>query len=224
MGLLDILTGMQNGPRGQPQPPAPGSSGGMSPITMALLALLAYKGYKHFTGTQPGGVQQPLPGGTTGGGIGSGTPGGSGGGLADILGGLFGGNRSPSGSSLNDILGGRSPGSVLNGGLGNLMRDLQNNGQGRVAQSWVGKGPNETIEPNELAKALGADTINQLTAQTGLSRDELLNGMSQQLPEMVDKLTPDGRLPTEQEAEERWQGNENENENEREEKDEGGRR
>jgi uncharacterized protein YidB (DUF937 family) len=223
MGLLDILTGMQNGPRGQPQPPSAGSSGGMSPITMALLALLAYKGYKHFTGTQ---AQPPLPGGgNPGGGIGSGTPGGSGtGGLGDILGGLLGGNRSPSGSSLNDILGGRSPGSVLNGGLGNLVRDLQNNGQGRTADSWVGKGPNQPIQPNDLAKALGADTINQLTAQTGMSRDELLNGMSQQLPEMVDKLTPDGRLPTNEEAEERWEGNENENENEREEEDRGGRR
>jgi len=217
MGLLDILTGMQNGPRGQPQPPAPGSSGGMSPMTMAMLALLAYKAFKSFTGSQQpaGGYRPPLPGGgTPGGGIGSGMPGGSGtGGLGDILGGLLGGNRPPSGSSLNDILGGRSPGSVLNGGLGTLVRDLQNNGQGRVADSWVGKGPNQPIQPNDLAKALGADTINALTSQTGMSRDELLNGMSQQLPEMVDKLTPDGRLPTNEEAEERWEGNENENEN-----------
>src|SRR6266545_2445509 len=219
MGLLDILTGMQNGPRGQPQPSGTGSSsGGMSPITMALLALLAYKGYKHFSGTHStGGVQPPLPGGVgsggNSGGIGSGT---SGGGLADILGGLLGGNRPPSGGGLGDILGGRGAGSVLNGGLGNLIRDMQNAGQGRVAQSWIGKGANEPIEPNDLAKALGADTINALSAQTGMSREDLLQGMSQQLPEMVDKLTPDGRLPTEQEAEERWTKNEDESENENE--------
>ncbi len=187
MGLLDILTGMQNGPRGQPQPSGTGSSsGGMSPITMALLALLAYKGYKHFSGTHStGGVQPPLP-------------------------------RPPSGGGLGDILGGRGAGSVLNGGLGNLIRDMQNAGQGRVAQSWIGKGANEPIEPNDLAKARGADTINALSAQTGMSREDLLQGMSQQLPEMVDKLTPDGRLPTEQEAEERWTKNEDESENENE--------
>ena len=52
MGLLDVLNGMQNGPRGQPQPSAPGS-GGMSKTTMALLAFLAYKAYKGFNNSQP---------------------------------------------------------------------------------------------------------------------------------------------------------------------------
>ena len=57
MGFLDVLNGMQNGPRGQTNPNA---QGGMSPITMAILALLAYKGIKHLSGGQ----QQPAPGGT----------------------------------------------------------------------------------------------------------------------------------------------------------------
>jgi uncharacterized protein YidB (DUF937 family) len=217
MGLLDILTGMKNGPRGQPQPPSGSGSGGMSPLTMALIALLAYKGYKHFGGSQPaGGGYRPPTGGGSDGGIGSGTPGGSGsgGGLADILGGLFGGGSKPPTGGLPDVLGGRSPGSVLNGGLDNLIRDLKNAGQGRTTDSWVGKGSNDPISPNDLAKALGSDTINALTAQTGMSRDELLKGMSEQLPDAVDKLTPDGRLPTDEEAEERWNDNENESENE----------
>src|SRR5262245_50531926 len=159
MGLMDILNGMQNGPRGQPQPSAPGSSGGMSPMTMAMLALLAYKAFKNFGGSQApaGTTRPPLPGG-----LGSG----GGGGLGDILGGLLGGG--PSGGS-SQLPGGRSPGSVLNGGLGSLIQDLQNSGQGRVAQSWVGKGRNEEIAPNDLAKALGADTINALSQQTGMS-------------------------------------------------------
>ena len=64
MGLLDVLNGMQNGPRGQPQPAAPGS-GGMSKITMALLAFLAYKAYKGLNQPQPAqaGVPSPNPGG-----------------------------------------------------------------------------------------------------------------------------------------------------------------
>ena len=63
MGLLDVLNGMQNGPRGQPQPAAPGS-GGMSKTTMALLAFLAYKAYKGLNQPQPAqaGVPSPSPG------------------------------------------------------------------------------------------------------------------------------------------------------------------
>jgi uncharacterized protein YidB (DUF937 family) len=219
MGLMDILNGMQNGPRGAPAPTpgGKGSSGGMSPLTMALIGLLAYKAMKGLTGgSQPAGVPRqapptPLPGGTT-------QANAPGGGLGDLLGGLLGGGRPsatqagmPSGGSLNDLipgglgglLGGAAAGSVLSGGLGNLLKDLQGSGQGKVAQSWVGKGPNEDIEPGDLANALGADTINALSQQTGMSRDDLLAGLSQQLPQLVDQLTPDGRLPTEHEAS-RW--------------------
>ena len=217
MGLLDILTGMQNGPRGQAQPSAPdspgsSSSGGLSPMMMALIGVLAFKALKSFGGSKsapvpPGGARPTsLPGSTanqsanpeanpSAGGTGS---------LGDILGGLLGGlgGRSASGGSPNLQLPGGA-GNVLSGGLGNLMRDLQNSGQGRVAQSWVGTGANQEIEPDDLGKALGADTINALTAQTGMSREDLLEGLSQQLPEMVDRLTPNGRLPTAQEAQ-RW--------------------
>ena len=54
MGLLDVLNGMQNGPRGPSTPSAQSDSGGgMSPMTMAILALLAWKGIKHFTEAHP---------------------------------------------------------------------------------------------------------------------------------------------------------------------------
>src|SRR5215475_9367626 len=217
MGLLDILTGMQNGPRGQAQPSAPDSpgssgSGGLSPMMMALIGVLAFKALKSFGGSKsapvpPGGARPTsLPGSTANPGTNpdvNPSVGGSGG-LSDILGGLLGGlgGRSASGGSPNLQLPGGA-GNVLSGGLGNLLRDLQNSGQGRVAQSWVGTGPNQEIEPDDLGKALGADTINALTAQTGMSREDLLEGLSQQLPEMVDRLTPNGRLPTPQEAQ-RW--------------------
>ena len=64
-------------------------------------------------------------------------------------------------------------------------------------------GPNRQIAPNDLANALGADQIEMMTSQTGLSREELFEGLSQHLPEVVDQLTPDGRLPSETEAS-RW--------------------
>jgi uncharacterized protein YidB (DUF937 family) len=86
------------------------------------------------------------------------------------------------------------------GGLGgDLLKQFQQNGHGETANSWVSPGPNKQIAPRDLASALGADQINSLVSQTGLSRDELLAGLSQHLPEVINHLTPDGRLPTESE-------------------------
>jgi uncharacterized protein YidB (DUF937 family) len=197
MGLLDILNGMQNGPRG-PSNPSAQSSGGMSPMTMAILALLAYKAVKHIGGGSPGAspAPAPAPGNTAslpgGGGIGG--LGGSlgGGGLGDVLKGGLGG-----------LLAGGAAGSVISGGLGDLLKQFQQNGHGDTANSWVSPGPNKQISPGDLASALGADQISSLVSQTGLSRDDLLAGLSQQLPEAINHLTPNGRLPTEDEVKDR---------------------
>ena len=185
MGLLDVLNGMQNGPRGA-GPSSGHSGGGMSPMTMAILGLLAWKAIKHFSGSQPGASPAPAPssGSSAGGGMG----GGMGGGLGDVLKGGLGG-----------LLAGGAAGSVISGGLGDLLKQLQQNGHGEAANSWVSNGPNKQIAPGDLASALGADQINSLMSQSGLSRDELLSGLSQQLPDVVNHLTPDGRLPTENE-------------------------
>jgi uncharacterized protein YidB (DUF937 family) len=186
MGLLDVLNGMQNGPRGPSTPSAKSDSGGMSPMTMAILALLAWKAVKHFGGSQPGAAptQAPpkLPGNVT-----ASLPGG-GGGMSDILKGGLGG-----------LLAGGAAGSVLSGGLGDLLNQFQQKGHGDAANSWVSNGPNKQISPGDLASALGADQIDSLSAQSGLSRDELLKGLSQYLPDVVNHLTPDGRVPNENE-------------------------
>ena len=171
MGLLDVLNGMQNGPRG-PSNPSAQSGGGMSPMTMAILGLLAWKAVKHLTAGQPGATPAPAPGG----------------GLGGLLQGGLGG-----------LLAGGAAGSVISGGLGDLVKQLQQGGHGDTANSWVSPGPNKSISPGDLASALGADQIKSLMSQSGLSRDELLSGLSQQLPDVVNHLTPDGRLPTESE-------------------------
>jgi uncharacterized protein YidB (DUF937 family) len=182
MGLLDVLNGMQQGPRG-PSNPAAQSGGGMSPMTMAILALLAYKAVKHLGGNQPGATPAPAP---SPGNVNAGPPGGGmGGGLGDVLKGGLGG-----------LLAGGAAGSVISGGLGELLKQFQQAGHGETANSWVSAGPNQQISPGDLAKALGADQINNLVSQSGLSRDELLAGLSQQLPDVINHLTPDGRLPT----------------------------
>ena len=64
----------------------------------------------------------------------------------------------------------------------------------------MGSGPNKAISPGDLANALGADQISELTSQTGLSREDLLQGLSQHLPEVINHLTPNGRLPTSDET------------------------
>jgi uncharacterized protein YidB (DUF937 family) len=185
MGLVDVLNGMQNGPRG---PSAPGG-GGMSPITMALLGLLAYKAIKSFNqpGANPSGGTAARP---TGGAV-PGTAGGAapGGGLGGLLSG-----------GLGSLLGGAAGGGALTSGLNDLLKQFQQSGQGDVASSWVGNGSNKSISPNDLSRALGADQISTLMAHTGLSRDDLLQGLSQHLPDVVNHLTPQGRVPTEQEA------------------------
>lgn len=181
MGLLDVLNGMQNGPRGPSAPSSEKSSGGMSPMTMALLGLLAWKAFKHMTANQSGTAPQPSPTPAP-------PPVNAGGGLGDLLKGGLGG-----------LLAGGAAGTVLSGGLGDLLNQLQQSGHGDAANTWVGKGENKAIAPGDLANALGADQIESLSAQSGLSRDELLSGLSQYLPQVIDHLTPDGRLPTENE-------------------------
>lgn len=161
MGLLDVLTGMRNGPRGA-------GGGGMSPITMAVLGLLAYKAVKSFGGANPRGG-----GGTTA----------PGGGLGDLLKGGQGGAG----------LGGL--GGILAGGLGDLVKQFQGAGKADVSDSWVSTGDNKPIGPVDLGKVLTPEQIEFLMARTGLSWEELLAGLSEELPRAVDELTPDGRLP-----------------------------
>jgi uncharacterized protein YidB (DUF937 family) len=193
MGLLDILNGMQNGPRGPSTPSAQDQDkGGMSPITMAILALLAYKAVKHLGGGQPNAAPAPTPAPSPNT-VNAGLPGGDmGGGLGDLLKGGLGG-----------LLAGGAAGSVISGGLGDLLKQFQQNGQGDTANSWVGKGENKPIAPGDLASALGADQIDSLASQTGLPRDDLLSGLSRYLPGVIDHLTPEGRLPTEEELSDR---------------------
>jgi uncharacterized protein YidB (DUF937 family) len=189
MGLLDVLNGMQNGPRG-PSTASAQSGGGMSPMTMAILGLLAWKAIKHFSAGQPGAAPAPQPAPSpAGGGMSGGMSGGLGGGLSDALKGPLGG-----------LLAGGAAGSVISGGLGDLLKQLQQGGHGETANSWVGTGANKAISPGDLANALGADQIDSLASQSGLSKDELLSGLSQYLPQVIDHLTPDGRLPTENEV------------------------
>jgi uncharacterized protein YidB (DUF937 family) len=101
---------------------------------------------------------------------------------------------------LGGLLGGASAGSVLSGGLRDLVERFTQNGHGQAADSWVKPGPNQQLTQDQLEQAIGPDALNTLSQQTGLSRGELLSRLTRDLPAAVDKFTPDGRLPTEEEA------------------------
>jgi uncharacterized protein YidB (DUF937 family) len=127
--------------------------------------------------------------------------------LADVLGvspgqnigqggSILGGNLGP----LGGILAGGGLGGILSGGLGDLLRRFQANGHGDTAQSWVETGSNKQIAPSELEEALGPERVQWLVEQTGMSKEELMTGLSAKLPDAVDKLTPEGRLPSPEEA------------------------
>jgi uncharacterized protein YidB (DUF937 family) len=158
----------------------------------ALLAVLAMEGYQHRdqiadvlknivgggqtpanppAGAQPEASQQ--------------------GGIGGLLGGLT------QGGGLGSLLGGASVGNILSNGLGGLLEQFQQNGQGDAANSWVAPGENKPIDNQQLSQALGADTLSELTAKTGLSEQEILSRLSQDLPKAVNDLTPDGKVPDE---------------------------
>lgn len=127
------------------------------------------------------------------------------GGPKQVPGGEPGQNNQQSGQGgvlgkLGGLLGGASAGSVLSSGLGDLVERFKRNGQGQAADSWVKTGPNQQLGPDQLEQAIGPDVLNTLSQQTGLSREELLSRLTRELPAAVDKFTPEGRLPTEDEA------------------------
>jgi uncharacterized protein YidB (DUF937 family) len=91
-----------------------------------------------------------------------------------------------------------APGDVLDG-LGGLIDQFQKKGLGEVIDSWVNSGQNKSVAPDQVSVVLGGDVVNELSRRTGLSRDQVVDELARLLPNVVDKLTPDGRPPTRQE-------------------------
>ena len=181
-----------------------GGGGSMSPIVMALMALLASRGGGGLGGMLGGSGAGGGLGGMLGGLLGHGDarPGvdpRSGGG--DDLAGAF-DNSGRQGSATGGGFGGEDS-SGSGRGLGGLLERFTQSGHGDKIDSWVGPGENAPIAPEELDQALGPDTVDTLSRQTGMPKGDLLSQLSQVLPGVVDNLTPQGRMP-EREEMERW--------------------
>ena len=152
------------------------------PSMTALLGLLAIAGYQNRDkiAEMLGGRGQTTPGADGSiGNPGSATQGGLGG-LLEQLG-----------------LGGASAGGILSGGLGELIERFNQSGQGQTAESWVKSGANEPCSAAQLEQAIGPQVLDTLSKQTGLSREELVTRLCRELPDAVDKYTPQGRVPME---------------------------
>ena len=121
------------------------------------------------------------------------------GGLGGLLGGsgATGANQppgSPSQPPAPQPAAGPPQGGLL-GGLAGLVEQFRQNGHGDVINSWIGSGQNQPIAPDQLHQALGPDAVNNLSRLTGVSGQDLVAELARVLPGIVDKLTPQGRVP-----------------------------
>jgi uncharacterized protein YidB (DUF937 family) len=117
-----------------------------------------------------------------------------------ILGKMFGGGSSPAPSAPTPAPAQPVPtnppaGSIL-GGLTDLIGKLSAGGVGSQANSWVSHGPNEPVQPGQLGSALGQNVLAELAQRTGMSQQELLSQLSTVLPQIINHMTPNGRMPT----------------------------
>jgi uncharacterized protein YidB (DUF937 family) len=155
-----------------------------------------------------GGGIEDLLGGLLGG---SGASGG-GGGLQDILGG-------GSGSSGGGGMGAQAGGGGMNvaalaavigpllikllkgGGLSKMMQGAQASGLSGQADSWVGTGANAQVSPQEIRSVVGEETVRELAQEAGVPEDEAAGALAQIVPQLVNGLTPNGQLPSDDEVE-----------------------
>ena len=103
-------------------------------------------------------------------------------------------------SEIGSFFTGSSGGGALSGGLAGIVDRFRGNGQAEAADSWVASGENKVVAGPDLAATLGEDTLAELAVKTGLSRETLLERLSRVIPEAVHGMTPDGRLPTPEDA------------------------
>lgn len=106
--------------------------------------------------------------------------------LDGLMGGLVGGEMA---TIVNHLI-------EQHGGVQGIISQLQQQGFGETVQSWIGTGANRAISPAEIQQALGADRINALAAKFGINPQELSEKLAQALPQVIDKLTPNGKVPT----------------------------
>ena len=186
MGLLDqILGGAAGGALGGRGSPfgRSGLGGGKAALVMALLPVVLRMLSNRQRGASsghPGAGGPPVAadGGT--------------GGLGGVLGAILGGGAAGSATGGTGSISGM-------GGLGGLLEQLTRRGFGPQAQSWVSTGPNQPLPREALDDLLGPQEVSAIARQAGVDEDQVRDGLAEVLPEVVDRLTPAGQVPGQQE-------------------------
>jgi uncharacterized protein YidB (DUF937 family) len=119
--------------------------------------------------------------------------------LSGIVGNLMGqteGGASPVHDVLAGLVGGGQQGDISanQGGLTGLIENFQQAGLGDMIQSWIGNGPNQSVLPEQIRSAMGNEWVQRMASASGLVPEDLLNHLSQHLPNAVDAMTPDSRI------------------------------
>ena len=81
------------------------------------------------------------------------------------------------------------------GGLGGLVQSFQQGGLGEIVNSWVSTGQNLPISAEQLQSVLGGGRLQDIAAQLGVSPQQAAGSLADLLPQVVDKLTPNGQVP-----------------------------
>ena len=158
-----------------------------------------------------GGIEDLLGGLLGGAGGSGGSSGGSGGGIDDLLGGLLGGGA-PGGSTgtkaggmnMGALVGALAPvviGMIKSGGLQKIVQGFQQKGMGAQADSWVSTGGNAQVSGSDMRVGLGDDEVRQFAQEAGIPEDEAADVLAAVVPQVVNGLTPDGRVPSDDELE-----------------------
>jgi len=113
-------------------------------------------------------------------------------GLLDSVMGALGGKGGASGNPVMGALGGLLESA---GGVQGLMSKLESSGLGDKVDSWIGTGENKAISPDEVKQALGPEEVKKAAEQAGVSEDEAADGIAGLLPDLIDKVSPGGKLP-----------------------------
>ncbi len=154
-----------------------------------------------------GGGIDDLLGGLLGGAGGSS---GSGGGIDDLLGGLLGGGSGGSGGAkaggvnMGALVAALAPvviGMIKSGGLQKVVQGFQQKGMGAQADSWVSTGGNDQVSGSDMRVGLGDDEVRQVAQEAGIPEDEAADVLAAVVPQVVNGLTPDGRVPSDDELE-----------------------
>lgn len=119
--------------------------------------------------------------------------------LGSVLGGQSGAQAAPGGEALAQVLGGLlsggGSGGGAGGGLGGLVEQFQRAGLGEVIGSWIGTGRNLPVSAEQIGQVLGSDTVAQIAQRLGVDPAQAAGQLSHLLPEVIDRLTPNGQLP-----------------------------